>query len=87
MEKEPGIKCGIFKTQEALIKKATQAINAVQGAIPKAQEAEKLLNEVNILLTCAEYDDKNFDCQACRSIANLRKKMAELMFRASKLAR
>ena len=86
MTEESEIKCGIFKTQEPHIKKATQLINSAQGAVQKAREAQNLLNEVDLLLTCVEYNDQNMDCQTCREIASLRKKTAELIIKASKLA-
>jgi len=86
MTEESGIQCRLFKIQEPHIKKATQLINQARDPKQKAREAEKMLVEINILLECAEYDDKKVDCQACRKIAGLRKQTAELIIKASKLA-
>jgi hypothetical protein len=52
----------------------------------KAEFADELQREVEVLLNCADYDDKKSDCKNCRFIANLRKKTADIIIKAKKLA-
>ena len=87
MEKEElGISCPAFLRQETVIKDITEEINQAKGAREKAPFAEELQKEAEVLLTCADYDDKNLDCKNCRFIANLRSKTAGLIIKAGKSA-
>lgn len=81
-----GVNCPIFQKQEPVIKDITDKINQTKGIREKAIFAEELQKEVDVLLTCPDYDDKKLDCRNCRFIANLRKKTAGLIIKAKKLA-
>ena len=85
-EEEPKINCPTFQKQEPVIKDLTDKINKVKGVQEKAIFAKELQKEVNVLLSCADFDNKNIDCKDCRFIANLRKKTADLIIKAKKLA-
>jgi len=39
-----------------------------------------------MLLSCEKYDEKSLNCKNCHFIANLRKKTADLIIKAKKLA-
>jgi len=86
MKEESEINCKIFKIQDPIIKKATQLINSAKNPAQKAEQAEKLLSKIKVLLECLEYDSNKIDCKVCRNIAELRKKTAELIIKASSLA-
>ena len=87
MSKEDAkISCAIFQKQEAVIKDITNKINAIEGVAGKAVFAEALRKEVDVLLSCQDYQDANLDCKNCHFIANLRKKTADLIIKAKKLA-
>lgn len=79
------INCVTFQKQEKVIKDITDKINMAKGVREKAIFAEELQKEVDMLLTCPDYDDKKLDCKNCRFIANLRKKTAGLIIKAKKL--
>lgn len=85
-KEEPKISCPAFQKQESIIKDITNKINRAKGVLEKARFAEELLKEVNVLLSCPDYDKEKFDCKSCRFIANLRKKTADLIIKAKKLA-
>ena len=80
------ISCPIFQKQEPAIEDITAKINSAKDVVEKAQFAKELQKEVDILLSCPDYDKKNTDCGNCRFIANVRKKTAELVIKAEKLA-
>jgi len=80
------INCPTFQKQELVIKDITDKINTIEGVTGKAVFAEALLKEVNVLLACQDYNDKSIDCENCRFIANLRKRTADIIIKAKKLA-
>ena len=87
MSKEDAkISCQVFQKQEAVIKDITNKINTIEGVTGKAVFAEELRKEVDVLLSCQDYKDTNLDCKNCRFIANLRKKTADIIIKAKKLA-
>jgi len=85
-KEEPEISCPAFQKQEPIIKDITDKINMAKGVLEKAKFAEELLEEVNVLLSCPDYNGKKLDCKNCHLIANLRKKTADLIIKAKKLA-
>lgn len=80
------ISCPIFQKQESVIKDITNKINAIKGVTEKAVFAEELRKEVDVLLACQDYKDASIDCENCRFIAALRKKTADIIIKAKKLA-
>ena len=80
------INCQTFQKQEPVIEEITAKINGAKGVLEKTEFAEELQQEVNILLACPDYDGKSKECGNCRFIANVRKKTADLVIKAKKLA-
>jgi len=80
------INCPTFQKQESVIEDITAKINDAEGVLEKADFAEKLQQEVNVLLSCTDYKQQSTDCSNCRFIANMRKKAADLVIKAKKLA-
>ena len=80
------INCPTFQKQEPVIKNITDKINRSKGVQEKAGFAEELQKEVNVLLSCPDYDKEKLDCKNCHFIANLRKKTANLIIKAKRLA-
>ena len=87
MSKEDSkINCQIFQKQEPMIENITAKINDAKGVLEKADFAKELQQEVNVLLSCPDYNEKSTDCSNCRFIANVRKKTTDLIIKAKKLA-
>jgi len=84
-EEERKISCPAFQKQESIIKDITNKINRAKGVLEKARFAEELQKEVDVLLSCPDYDGNKLDCKNCRFIANLRKKTANLIIETKKL--
>ncbi len=80
------INCPIFQKQEPVIENITVQINNAKDVLEKAEFAKKLQEEVDVLLSCPDYDKKSTDCNSCRFIANVRAKTAGLIIKAEKLA-
>ncbi|MBU0880975.1 MAG: hypothetical protein KKE81_02115 [Candidatus Omnitrophica bacterium] len=85
-EEDAKINCAVFQKQEAVIKDIASKINAIEGVTGKAIFAEELRKEVDVLLSCQDHKDASIDCENCRFIANLRKRTADIIVKAKKLA-
>jgi len=86
MSKEDAkINCPAFQKQEPVIKDITAKINNAKDILEKVEFAKKLQEEVNVLLSCPDYDEKSTDCNNCHFIASLRKKTARLITKAGRL--
>lgn len=81
-EKE-GINCAIFQTAEAAIRDVKDKLNRAKRE-EKARFAESLKVEVELLLSCPEYDRKELNCSNCRFIANAHKRTAEIIIKVGK---
>lgn len=86
MKDKTKISCPIFQKQETVIKDITNKINAIEGVTGKAVFAKELRKEVDVLLSCQDYKNTSLDCKNCHFIANLRKKTADLIIEAKKIA-
>jgi len=80
------INCSTFQKQEPVIEDITAKINNAKDVLEKTGSAKKLQEEVDVLLSCPDYDEKSTDCNHCRFIANVRTKAAALVIKAAKLA-
>ena len=85
-KKDAEINCPTFQKQEPVIADITAKINSAKGVLGKADFAEELQQEVDVLLSCPDYDEESTDCNNCRFIANVRAKTAGLIIKAKKLA-
>jgi len=87
VEENKAINCPTFQKQESVIKDITDKINGAKGVQEKAGFAEELKKEVDVLLSCPDYDGKSLNCKNCHFISNLRKKTSNLIIKAKKLER
>lgn len=85
-ENKAKIDCPTFQKQEPVIKDITDKINQAKGVQEKVGFAEELEKEVDVLLSCPDYEKEKLDCKSCHFIANLRKRTADLIMRAKKLS-
>ncbi len=85
-KEEAKISCKTFQKQESVIKDITDKINRAKGVQEKARFAEELQKELDVLLSCPDYDKGKGDCESCHFIAKLRKKTADLIIKAKRLA-
>jgi len=85
-ENEPGVQCPIFLKQEPGINKLTESINQAEPVREKAVLAQELQKEVNVLLECSDYNREHTDCRNCHFLATVRKRVADVIILARKLA-
>lgn len=84
-KKKQKISCPTFQKQETILRNITDKINMAKQIQKKARFAEELQKEVEVLLSCPDYDGNKLDCKNCHFIANLRKKTANLIIETKKL--
>jgi Mor family transcriptional regulator len=87
MDRQASIHCpiGLFPGQEEEIGRLTQAINQARTAAEKAPWAQALIETVDVLLACEQYDEGSMDCGLCRNFSELRRKAAALVIKAGHL--
>ena len=85
-QKEPGIQCPIFLKQEPVIERLTHSINRATDVHDKAGYAHELQQEAEVLMSCPDYKRERADCRNCHFLATVRKKTAEVIIMAQKLA-
>jgi Mor family transcriptional regulator len=83
------IQCPIdlFLRQEEEIAHLTRAINQARTTDQKAPWAQALIEAVDVLLACRQYNQASMDCRLCHNFAELRRKMATLVVKATRLSR
>jgi hypothetical protein len=87
MSRQASIHCPIdlFPRQEEKIARLTQEINQARAAAEKAPWAQALVEAVDVLLVCEQYDEESLDCRLCRNFSELRRKTAALLVKAGRL--
>ena len=73
------IKCLRFKKKESIIKHINHKISMVNWVMEKAVLAEKLYEQLNILLSCPDHKPENPNCQSCHFTVGLYKKKASIL--------
>ena len=86
-EQRADIRCpsGLFARQEAEVNRATGAMNRAAAATEKVAWAQALIEVVDVLLECDEYDEESLHCRLCQEFSELRRKTAALVVRAGQL--
>src|SRR3989338_7421163 len=81
-------KCPIdlFQPQEKKMQSIIQEINISKDINEKASYANELQKEVEVLLECKSYDEKNLNCKSCQTIADFRQKAVEIVLKTAKVA-
>jgi len=83
------IQCPIdlFPRQEEKTVRLIREINQAWTAAEKAPWAQELIEAVDVLLTCEQYDQASQDCRLCHNFLELRRKTAALVVKAGRLSR
>ncbi len=81
------IDCPIFSEHEENIKNLTQFINSHKIISEKVDEAQELVDIINLLSSCPKFDEEDRHCENCRFILNLSKEIARIIIEANATAR
>jgi len=76
--------CSKHIEAERAIKRLTEEINRAEDVDTKATKARKLVEAADSLLTCADYEKGNWNCENCHRVASLRKEAAQIVLHVSK---
>jgi len=78
--------CPTFLKHQGRIKKLTRSVNGRKIISKKVDDAFELVDIINILSSCPDYDENNDDCINCRFILNLRQEIARIIIEATESA-
>ena len=78
---------GLFQRQKEEIDRLTPEVNQARTAAEKAPRVQALMEAVDMLLACEQYDEGSMDCGLCRNFAELGRKTAALVIKAERLSR
>lgn len=80
------IDCPIFSKHEENIKKLTQFINSRKIISKKVDKARELVDIINLISCCPNFDKEEIGCENCRFILNLSKEITRIIIDASETA-
>ena len=72
------LSCSNFLKAEQTSKQLMGEINRAKDATTKAAKAKELIGVVDALLSCAEYDKDQWNCEICHQVASLRKDASQI---------
>ena len=72
------LSCSNYLKAEEISKQIMNIINRAQDATIKANNAKELMSVADTLLTCAEYDENQWNCKICHQVASLRKNVSQI---------
>jgi predicted transcriptional regulator len=75
--------CSKYMKTERVIKRLTEEINNAEDVSIKAAKARELMAATDSLLSCADYEKGNWNCENCRRVASLRKEAAKIVLHVS----
>ena len=78
--------CPTFLKYQDRIKKLTRSVNGRKIISKKVDDAFELVDIINILSSCPDYDENHDDCINCRFILNLRQEIARIIIEATESA-
>lgn len=75
--------CSKHLEAEQAIKRLTEEINRARDVATKAAKARELMAAADLLLSCADYERGNWNCENCHRVASLRKDAAQIVLHVS----
>ena len=84
MEQPRQTECKRYLEKANLIEEFTSRINSVDEIELKASIAVEVIDAVDDLLSCEDFDESNLNCISCRKIANLRKNVSQIILDVSR---
>lgn len=76
--------CSKYIKADRAIKRLTEEINSAGDVSTKADKAQELMTLANSLLSCADYEQGNRNCENCHRVASLRKDASQIILHVSK---
>jgi ArsR family transcriptional regulator len=75
--------CYNYSKKEQAIKRLTEEINKADTVATKAAKARELMTIADSLLSCAQYEKGNWNCENCHRVASLRKQASQIILHIS----
>lgn len=75
--------CSKYMETERKIKRLTEEINRAGDVDTKAAKARELMEAADSLLSCANHERGNWNCENCHRVASLRKEASQVILHVS----
>jgi predicted transcriptional regulator len=82
-ERPQKMSCSKYLQTEQVIKRLNEEINRARDVATKASKARELMRAADSLLSCADFERGNWNCENCHRVASLRKEASQIILHVS----
>jgi hypothetical protein len=75
--------CSKYLQTEREIKRLNEEINRARDVATKGSKARELMRVADSLLSCADFERGNWNCENCYRVASLRKEVSQIILHVS----
>jgi predicted transcriptional regulator len=75
--------CSKYLQTEHVIKRLNEEINRARDVATKMSKARELMKVADSLLSCADFERGNWNCESCHRVASLRKETSQIILHVS----
>jgi ArsR family transcriptional regulator len=82
-ERPQKMSCSNYLQTERVIKRLNEEINSARDVATKGSKARELMRVADSLLSCADFERGNWNCENCHRVASLRKEVSQIILHVS----
>jgi len=82
-ERPQKMSCSKYQQTEQVIKRLNEEINRAKDMATKVSKARELMRVADSLLSCADFERGNWNCESCHRVASLRKEASQIILHVS----
>jgi ArsR family transcriptional regulator len=82
-ERPQKMSCSKYLQTEREIKRLNEEINRARDVATKVSKANELMRVADSLLSCADFERGNWNCENCHRVASLRKEASQIILHVS----
>jgi ArsR family transcriptional regulator len=82
-ERPKKMSCSKYLQTERVIKRLNEEINRAKDVATKVSKANELMRVADSLLSCADFERGNWNCENCHRVASLRKEASQIILYVS----
>jgi predicted transcriptional regulator len=82
-ERPQKMSCSKYQQTERVIKRLNEEINRARDVTTKVSKARELMRVADSLLSCADFERGNWNCENCHRVTSLRKEASQIILQVS----
>lgn len=82
-ERPQKMSCSKYLQTERVIKRLNEEINRARDVATKVSKARELMRVADSLLSCADFERGNWNCEICHRVTSLRKEVSQIILHVS----